>query len=66
MNLNLKNSEFNFVYCIDNNFTKQAMTSLISLLNCINEKINIFIIHHKNCEFSAMLGEPKYQVLKYY
>ena len=51
MNLNLKNSEFNFVYCIDNNFTKQAMTSLISLLNCINEKINIFIIHHKNCEF---------------
>ena len=51
MNLNLKNSEFNFVYCIDNNFTKQAMTSIISLLNCINEKINIFIIHHKNCEF---------------
>jgi ribosomal-protein-alanine N-acetyltransferase len=35
--------------------------TLIGVISLIN--INM---HHKNCEFSAMLGEPKYQVLKYY
>lgn len=28
--------------------------------------LNNIYMHHKNCEFSAMLGETKYQVLKYY
>lgn len=41
----------NFVYCIDNKFLIQSMTSIISLLDCIDEKINIYIIHSNNCDF---------------
>lgn len=41
--------ELNFVYCFDDNFNLQALTSIKSLLNKITKKANIFIIH-KNIE----------------
>ena len=37
----------NFLYCFDENYNKQAFTSIISLLDNVYEKINIFIIHDK-------------------
>jgi len=53
MNLRNKNNLeiLSFVYCIDNKFLIQSMTSIISLLDSVNEKINIYIIHSKNCDF---------------
>ena len=39
----------NFVYCFDENFNIQALTSINSLLNKLSVKANIFIIH-KNIE----------------
>lgn len=43
----------NFVYCFDKNYNKQALTSMISLLENVDEKVNINIIHknQKNSEF---------------
>ena len=41
--------ELNFVYCFDDNFNLQAITSIKSLLDKITKKANIFIIH-KNIE----------------
>tara|TARA_B100001250_G_scaffold13960_1_gene12198 strand:+ start:14638 stop:15582 length:945 start_codon:yes stop_codon:yes gene_type:complete len=35
----------NFLYCFDSNYNTQAFVSVYSLLNSVNEKINIFIIH---------------------
>tara|TARA_Y100000389_G_C17452434_1_gene515802 strand:+ start:1733 stop:2704 length:972 start_codon:yes stop_codon:yes gene_type:complete len=35
----------NFLYCFDKNYNFQAFSSIISLLDQVNEKINIFIIH---------------------
>ena len=37
----------NFLYCFDENYNKQAFTSIISLLDNVYEKINIFVIHDK-------------------
>ena len=37
----------NFLYCFDENYNKQAFTSIISLLDNVHEKINIFVIHNK-------------------
>lgn len=37
--------ELNFVYCFDENFNLQALTSMKSLLDKISTKANIFIIH---------------------
>ena len=41
--------ELNFVYCFDDNFNLQALTSIRSLLDKVTKKVNIFIIH-KNIE----------------
>jgi lipopolysaccharide biosynthesis glycosyltransferase len=35
----------NFLYCFDTNYNFQAFSSIISLLDQIEEKINIYIIH---------------------
>ena len=35
----------NFLYCFDDNYNFQAFSSMISLLDKINSKVNIFIIH---------------------
>jgi len=41
----------NFIYCFDTNYNSQAFTSMISLLDCVDKKIDIFIIHNdKNFE----------------
>lgn len=42
----------NFVYCFDNNYNIQAFTSMISLLDNVDEKIRIFIIHNKKIKKS--------------
>lgn len=34
-----------FLFCLDENYNKQAITSINSLLNNVSEPINIFIIH---------------------
>ena len=36
----------NFLYCFDNNFNQQAMTSICSLLDKTTIKINLYIIHN--------------------
>ena len=38
----------NILYCFDNNYTKQALTSIHSLLENLQESINIFIIFNKD------------------
>ena len=38
---------FNFLYCFDKNYNKMAFTSINSLLDTVDDKINIFIIHQK-------------------
>tara|TARA_B100000029_G_scaffold27666_1_gene27007 strand:- start:548 stop:1525 length:978 start_codon:yes stop_codon:yes gene_type:complete len=35
----------NFVYCFDENYNFQAFSSMISLLDKVSEKVNIFVIH---------------------
>ena len=39
-------SNLNFCYCFDENYNVQAFSSMISLLDIVDEKINIFIIHN--------------------
>ena len=34
----------NFLYCFDNNYSIQALTSISSLLGKVSEKINLYII----------------------
>ena len=43
----------NFLYCFDGNYNFQAFSSIISLLDCVDEKINIYVIHQveKNKSF---------------
>ena len=38
----------NFIYCFDQGYTLQAFTSLVSLLENSNEKINVFLIVDSN------------------
>ena len=35
----------NFLYCLDENYNLQALTSIFSLLDNVDQKINIYIIH---------------------
>ena len=46
--------ELNFVYCFDNNFNLQALTSIKSLLDKITKKANIFIIHENVQSFNKL------------
>ena len=39
------NKKLEFLYCLDQNYNKQALTSIISLLDLVDEKIIIHIIH---------------------
>ncbi len=43
----------NLLYCFDNNYNFQAFSSIISILDKISEKINIYVIHtnQDNSEF---------------
>ena len=42
-----------FVYCLDDNYNRQAITSINSLLNNASEPINIFVIHKNPENFIA-------------
>ena len=44
----------NFLYCFDENYNMQALTSIYSLLNNSNEKINISILHNKPESFKKI------------
>ncbi len=46
--------ELNFVYCFDDNFNLQALTSIRSLLDKITKKANIFIIHNNLKSFNQI------------
>ena len=46
--------ELNFVYCFDDNFNYQALTSIKSLLDKITKKANIFIIHKNIKSFNKI------------
>jgi len=46
--------ELNFVYCFDDNFNLQALTSIKSLLDKITRKANIFIIHKNVKSFNGL------------
>lgn len=37
-------SELNFVFCFDDNYLIQSETSIISLLDCVSEPVNIYIL----------------------
>ena len=39
--------KINFLYCFDDNYNEQAFASMISYLENVSEKINIFIIHNR-------------------
>lgn len=41
------NKNLNFLYCFDNNYYKQSYTAIFSLLENVDKKINIHIIHNK-------------------
>ena len=47
----------NFVYCFDSNYDKQAFTSISSLLDNVDEKINIVIIHESQTDINFV---PKF------
>lgn len=46
--------ELNFVYCFDDNFNLQALSSIKSLLDKITKKANIFIIHKNKKSFNKI------------
>ena len=46
----------NFLYCFDNGYNIQAQCSIYSLLENVDEKINIYIIH-KNKNDSNFINE---------
>lgn len=55
----------NFLYCFDENYNLQALISLNSLLNNINEEINVIFLHKdpksiKNNKFLADIQNHKY------
>ena len=44
----------NFLYCFDENYNVQALTSINSLLNNVSEKINLHIIHKDPESFKSL------------
>lgn len=47
-------NSINFLYCFDENYNFQAFTSMISLLDQVDEKINIHVIHTSNKFYEAL------------
>ena len=43
-----------FLYCFDNNFNLQALTSINSLLGKVSEKIDLYIIHNDISTFKNL------------
>ena len=46
--------ELNFVYCFDDNYNYQALTSIKSILDKVTKKANIFIIHKNIKSFNQI------------
>ena len=44
----------NFLYCLDENYNFQALTSIFSLLDNVDEKVNIYVIHKNPKSFSVI------------
>jgi lipopolysaccharide biosynthesis glycosyltransferase len=46
---------FTFIYCFDENYNVQAVTSVVSLLENVSEKINILVVHREKDSFKKYL-----------
>ena len=46
----------NLLYCFDHAYNKMAFTSIVSVLDCINEKVRIYIIHNSP-EVNSLIPE---------
>lgn len=55
--------KLNFLYCFDNNYNNQALTSIISLLDNSSEKINLHIIH-SDSDFVKVIPENIFQHIR--
>jgi len=44
----------NFLYCLDENYNLQALTSIFSLLDNVDEKVNIYVIHKNPKSFKLI------------
>jgi len=47
----------NFVFCIDDNYNLQTSSCILSLLNNVDEKINIYIIHSSKIDSTFLSQE---------
>ena len=57
----------NFVYCFDENYNSQALTSINSLTDHATEKINLFIIHENPETFNdSIINKEKLESLNIY
>lgn len=58
----------NFVYCLDKNYNIQALTSINSLLERIDEKVNIHIIHDDpdSLNLNHLKNTAKASITKHY
>lgn len=58
----------NFVYCLDENYNLQLLTSINSLLERTSEKINIFIAHDNpdSLDIDLLNNNEKANINKYY
>ncbi len=60
----------NFLYSFDENYNSQAFSSMISLLDQVSEKINIFVIHNRESTLhdlpEAIKNHEKLDSIKFY
>ena len=50
---------YNFLYCFDSNYNVQAAVSIHSILEKLNESINVYIIHDKPKTFEKFMTKLK-------
>ena len=50
---------YNFLYCFDSNYNVQAAVSIHSILEKLNENINVYIIHDKPKTFEKFVTKLK-------
>ncbi len=51
----------NFLYCLDSNYNQQFLTSLNSVLENIDEKVNCFVIHKNPESLKVLLSELNFE-----
>ena len=52
---NIMSSLVTFIYCFDENYNRQAATSILSLLRNIDKEVDIKIIHKNKDSFDKYL-----------